>query len=1103
MSSPRFAINDRRFVSSIVVHLWCVFLCTSVAAGESVDYLRDIKPVLKQRCYACHAALKQESGLRLDTAVAIQKGGDSGPAIVPGSVTESYLLQRVTAEDEYERMPPEGKPLSAEEIAHLKQWIAQGAPHPEDETPEADPLEHWAYQPLVRPEVPAVKDPLWNENPIDAFIAAGHEKLGVEPVPPTDNWNLARRVYLDLTGLPPTVDELRRFVPDERSDAYLRLVDHLLSLPEYGERWARHWMDVWRYSDWFGLNGDVRYSQKHIWHWRDWIIESLNADKGYDQMILEMLAADELYPTNHKALRATGFLVRNYFLFNRTKWLDETIEHTAKAFLGITANCAKCHDHKYDPISQVDYYRLRALFEPYHVRLDPLPGVTDLEVDALPRTFDAHLDVPTYLFIRGNEMDPDKDTVIEPGIPQFLASDDFSITPVSLPLEAHLPILQDFAINDLLSAAEKRITEAKNDLEKAESQLVEITSSSKSTAELESAAGEVAGHLFFDDFETFREDSWQPGPGDWRVDDERLIQQRVSGSRSSIRTRATFPEDFRIVLKLRMTGGEIWRNVGIAFDVVGKREKLVYFSAATFGPRVQIAYKMNGYHVEPPAAGNGIPDRVNRKYEVVVAVRGQLVNVYVDGDFEVAYELPVPRESGHIELVTYDASAKFDRIEVHPLSTDEGLVRANGFPVRPSDLEQAQASVAAIKEELSSAKARKRAIQAVYAAEVAKHQQPPRQDLTELVQHATQASRALKLAEATATVARAEYQLLSASDDKKENAQEELDVANNELSSLKERLQESSDTYDPIRTSLKGLERMDEPEEERHKPYPSTSTGRRTALARWIVHPQNPLAARVAVNHIWVRHFGQPLVQPVTDFGRQTKRPVQKDLLDWLAAELIANNWRMKPLHRLIVTSQAYRLSSSMAGADASKRLDPQNQYLWRRVPMRMESEVIRDALLSLSGELESHLGGPALNPHFDDGARRSLYFSHSRDDVHEFLNMFDRANVTGCYRRSASIIPQQALAMVNGRLSLEMARVLTNRIHDQLEDPTDEQFIRTAYQTILNRPVRETEFSVCSEALHELRAIAEGQSHPRSKRKAREHLVHALFNHNDFVTIR
>ncbi|OYV81812.1 MAG: hypothetical protein B7Z73_17655, partial [Planctomycetia bacterium 21-64-5] len=408
-------------VRSLTVFTIAVWLSSSPAA-KAVDYLREVKPLLKERCFACHGALKQESGFRADTGAALLKGGDSGPAVVARNVEQSPLIKRVAATDEAERMPPEGKPLTPEQIAKLSAWIAAGAPAPADEQPETDPRLHWAFQRPQRPALacrrsvgPNSGDSLGLRNQVDALLAAEHVRLGLKPVGETPKSLLLRRVYLDLIGLPPTRDELHAFLADERADAYERVVDRLLASPQYGERWARHWMDVWRYSDWFGLGDQLRNSQKHIWHWRDWIVESLNADKGYDRMIVEMLAGDEVAPADRGVLRATGFLARNYYLFNRTTWLDDTIEHTAKAFLGLTINCAKCHDHKYDPISQLDYYRLRAIFEPHQVRLDAWPGEVNLERDGLPRAFDAHLDAATWLYRRGNEKDPDKSRAIGPG----------------------------------------------------------------------------------------------------------------------------------------------------------------------------------------------------------------------------------------------------------------------------------------------------------------------------------------------------------------------------------------------------------------------------------------------------------------------------------------------------------------------------------------------------------------------------------------------------------------------------------------------------------------------------------------------------------------
>ncbi len=227
-----------------------------------------------------------------------QKGGDSGPAVVAGDADGSLLVQRISSNDMSVRMPPEGEALKPAEIAAIKSWIQQGATAPADEQPEEDPRDHWSFRSPVRPAVPVVPNATWIRNPIDAFVAAKHQEMGLTPQPEADRRVWLRRVTLDLIGVPPTIEEMNSFLTDPSDDAHERVVDRLLSSPMYAERWARHWMDIWRYSDWWGLGAEVRNSQKHIWHWRDWIIDSLDADKPYDQMLREMLAADELYPND-------------------------------------------------------------------------------------------------------------------------------------------------------------------------------------------------------------------------------------------------------------------------------------------------------------------------------------------------------------------------------------------------------------------------------------------------------------------------------------------------------------------------------------------------------------------------------------------------------------------------------------------------------------------------------------------------------------------------------------------------------------------------------------------------------------------------------------
>ncbi len=443
-------------------------LAQPASAADRIDYLTQIKPLLTEKCYACHGRLKQESDLRLETRSLMIDGG----VIVPGKPDESELLRRITSQGD-DRMPPlaEGSPLKRDEIHLLRAWIVQDAPAPEEEIPAA-PKEHWAFQKIARPAVPD-SDQL---NPIDALLKAKRDSRSIKTQPTAERSILIRRLYLDLIGLPPTREQLN----DPR--AWNQIVDSLLASPHHGERWGRHWMDVWRYSDWYGLGAQLRNSQKHIWHWRDWIIESLSADKGYDQMIREMLAGDELAPNHPDAVRGTGFLARNYYLFNRTTWLDSTIEHTGKAFLGLTLNCAKCHDHKYDPVTQLDYYRMRAIFEPHQVRLDPVPGEIDFEKDGLPRVFDDHTDLPTFLHKRGNPMTPDKETKITAGVPAFLASFQPAIQPVILPYEAYVPGARDYVQQDRLRRQTSKIETAENELAAARKQLAD--------APQEEAAGE-------------------------------------------------------------------------------------------------------------------------------------------------------------------------------------------------------------------------------------------------------------------------------------------------------------------------------------------------------------------------------------------------------------------------------------------------------------------------------------------------------------------------------------------------------------------------------------------------------------------------------------
>jgi hypothetical protein len=766
---------------------------------------------------------------------------------------------------------------------------------------------HWRpMEPVHRPVVPFQNTP-WVRNPIDAFIAAGQAERGLQPRPEADRCVLLRRVTLDLTGLPPTPEELHVFLADPAPDAYEHVVDRLLASPRYGERWGRHWMDVWRYSDWAGFGAEVRDSQPHVWRWRDWIVESLNQDKGYDRMVVEMLAGDEVAPGDTDTLRATGYLVRNYKRYSREKWLQDTVEHTFHAFLGTTLACARCHDHMYDPLMQRDYYRVRAVFEPYQVRIDRLPGQADLTRDGLARAFDAQPDAKTFLLLRGDDRTPDKDP-LDPGVPEAMGGSFPSVEPAPLPVADFCPDRREFVQTETLADSAASIP-------KAEATLA-------------------------------------------------ATRQRV----------------------------------------------VSLFSAFDSHPL--------------PALALG-----------VLARQG--------ADALSLAELDVPLAKARDEALR--AVIQVERLE------DNGQKDTPEWRLAAAETVSAQRQVTLLE-------ARRVLLVASQAHASA---------LEDL-----QAEAAKKVTEAEAALAKAE-------------AAVEMPTTM---------------AYTPRPVPV----------------YPRTSTGRRLAFARWVVGRDNPLAARVAMNHIWLRHFGQAIVPSVFDFGRNGRPPSHPALLDWLAAEFMERNWSMKAMHRLIVTSSAYRMASTPDPADLA--LDRDNTYLWRMTPRRVEAEVVRDCIFDVAGRLDLSLGGPDLDSALGMTVpRRSLYFRHAAEKQMEFLKIFDCADVYECYQRKRSVLPQQALALVNSELTLQHARLLARSLSSDPAGNDPEAFVTAAFERVLCRPPTSEEQSECVAFLEErTRRYNADKTNPSSAAdpegrvpaadaalRARENLVHVLLNHHEFVTLR
>lgn len=1094
------------------------------AADEGADYLKQIKPILRERCYACHGTLKQEGGLRLDTVALAIEGGDSGAAIKPGNdVAQSVLLERIAVTNLDERMPPQesGAPLTTEQIELIRRWIASGAKAPVDEKPEDDPSEHWSFQTIVRPVVPKT-DSSWVRNPIDAFLQQQHKIQALTPQPEASRLILLRRLHLDLVGIPPTPEEIMACESDTSPLWYEHTVKRLLDDPRHGERWARHWMDIWRYSDWWGLGNQLRNSQKHMWHWRDWIVESLNDDAPYDEMVRLMLAADEMHPNDLSKLRATGYLARNYFLFNRPQWMEETVEHVSKGFLGLTMNCAKCHDHKYDPLEQTDFYRMRAFFEPYHVRLDAVQGESDLAQDSIPRVYDRMLDDPTYLYIRGDEKKPDKSKVIEPGIPAFLSFAELKIEPVSLPDEAWQPERRPWVLKSYIASAKKRVTAAELEFNKSQEILLAATKAeeeakSKADSEQEKPKeNESDEKLVTNELNPLDLARWKLFGGEWVHEPGRLEQKKDGATRSALRLIGKPPKDFDATVRFTILGGSRWRSVGLSFDVSQEdptlppaatdSEQNIYVSAVSGGSKVQATFHRGGKWQYP--GGNAVramPIKLNQQYTLRVQVRGSLINATLDGEPVIAWQTTLPRREGALQVITFDALTVFHEVTVSPLDPAATLRKPNAnkpltleiahAKVAEAQLAQniAEAAVSLAQAELESVERRVEALRAEWNST----------DMTrsEKTVAAVRVERLALVAKARHSFAVAQQTLLHAASDKKEAAEKALkesqaaldksiSVATGEVKSTDQFTRFTGAMWTPTRFFSSS---KDDPKVE----FPSKSTGRRTALANWITDRRNPLTARVAVNHIWTRHMGQPLVPTVFDFGLKGANPTHPELLDWLAAELIDSGWSMKHLHSLIVNSAAYRLSSTIAGNEVAAKKDPENRYWWRRVPIRLESQVVRDSLLSLAGTLDSTMGGASVLPGQQAAStRRSLYFFHSNNDRNLFLTTFDEALVKDCYLRDQSIVPQQALALTNSRLVLDTSEQIAKRLSGAAVD--DSAFIRTTFRVVVGISPSEEEVAVSEAALDSWRKLPGG-----SASTARANFVWALINHNDFVTLR
>jgi cytochrome c553 len=1003
-----------------------------------------VRPVLVAQCQNCHGT-KKRGNLLLDSRAGLLKGGDTGPAIVPGEPEKSLLIKAISYRDQL-RMPPRSK-LSDEQIADLTAWVKMGAPWPgagrgtasEEKIDLNKRLAHWSFQP-VRPQVPpAVKDGRWARTVIDRFLLARLQARGLSPVAAADRRTLLRRASYDLTGMPPTPAETEAFLVDPSPDAYERVIDRLLASPAYGERWGRHWLDLVRFAETSGHEFD--FDIPHASGYRDYIIRALNDDVPYDQLVREHLAGDLLRePRRHPADRTNESILGTGFWFlgeskhspvdlrgDGADRRDNMIDVLGKAFVGLTIACARCHDHKFDPISTREYYSLvsylqssrmqRAFLDPPARIAEPAARLLALRRQAATWAIRASANVLSARLKDLDSVDKSKDDL-------------FHIWRT---------------MNDSTAFATK-----KRDL------LAQVARQNKARKACTS-------------FETFSGGDYR----DWYTTGEAFGPAPAGSNDVEVQSDQPVPVRRLIrgasskVISSRLEGALRSRTFTI-------HKKYILYRARGQGIRVNLI--IDGFQqIRDPIYGGltfGIHAKEPRWFvqdvSMWVGLQGY-IEVLDDGDGAVELEkilfsdqsTPPPDAPNPLLIQLVERSSS-----VEDLSSGYGKLLGE--------------TLALWRDGKLTGSDRLDLLDSILRSEGLRGEQrgssPPVAILCEINQleaSLPRARRGLALADGT-------------------GIRERVHIRGNPRT-----LGEEAERVLPA--VLKD-------------PQPATGTGSgRLEMAQRFTSSNNPLFARVIVNRLWHHHFGAGLVRSTDDFGHQGDRPTHPELLDWLAGELVQSGWSLKHMHRLMVLSSAYRMSSQ--SDDIGEKTDPRNELLHRMPIRRLEAEAIRDGMLAVSGQLNRSMYGSGPGPHLSefmlgrgrpgasgplDGAgRRSVYLNVRRNFLTPMFLAFDYPTpFTTIGRRSVSNVPAQALTLLNNPFVTQQARLWAERILAQASN-SDRARIAAMYEIAFARQPTEKE-------LGEALAFLDGQAkeYGRLDVRAWADLAHVLFNVKEFIFV-
>ncbi len=946
-----------------------------------------IRPVLADACYQCHSVSAKEKGklkggLFLDTREGVLAGGDTGPSVVPGKPDASLLVKAVRWSDPDMEMPPKHK-LPPQQIADLAKWVEMGAPDPRDgakgstkrEINVEQSRDFWSFKPLAKVTPPEVKNSAWVRTPVDRFILEKQEAAGVTPAAPLGREKLLRRAFFDLTGLPPSPAETDEFLKDSSPDAFAKLVDRLLASPRHGERWARHWLDVVRFAESNGYEFDG--FRNGAFHYRDWVIRALNDDMPYRDFVRWQLAGDRLAPGTYDGGAATGFLVAGPYPGQitakteeriRYDQLDDMLSTIGSSMLGLTIECVRCHEHKYDPIPHPDYYALAAtLGRTVHGNelLDTDPAATKKALEA-----HAAAHAPLVAALRKYEAE---------ALPARLEKWQ----------REEMSALSSTARWQTLDPIEARADKAWLDTE-ADGSVVfagrtkavqNRPGRAQGTDDPNNITYSITAHTFQKNLTAIRLDAIadkkfpKSGPGLAADGSFNLVEFIVTASPLAadsaakpaalklVPAQARFAEKTSPIQNVldgnRATGWRAKDNPGVdnaaAFEIVGG------FSGFDGGTVLT-------FHVE-------------FRTDAIGRLKLAMTNSPLP---------PRPVENGKPAPEIPDALG--GETDVQHLRELRAMLDAKGVAGARSDAMRWMSPFDA-------------EVKAVFDAVAEHERKTPRPKLSEIY--------------TTLQGGRDVFMLRRG------------DVANKEGKAAPGFLQVLA-TAEPKRW-------LAQPEDDP-----------RVALGEWMTdaeHGAGHLLARVIVNRLWKHHFGRGIVATPNDFGAQGARPTHPELLDYLAGELIRGGWKLKPLHRLIMLSAAYAQGGEANAANQQR--DPDNKLWWQRPARRLEAEAIRDALLTVGGNLDARIFGPSESA--VESPRRSIYLRVKRSELIPFLTLFDAPDATHALgERGSTTLPTQALTMLNSPFVRDIAARLAKRAMPA--GATSDAALDAAFQIALTR---------------------------------------------------